>query len=224
MLLAALVGVPAAAVMVPSDAQASVSIAVEFDALVKDADAVGVVTPVEQKSVWEDGKIWTYTKVKVDQNVAGDAATGSDGWVRTMGGVVGKIGQMVDGEAVFVTGKPSLLFLHKYKQGGTFHVSARAQGQFPVTVNETTKAKRIIRSSSMGVLYPPKAKVADAAQGTSGAGDVKTQSQSVDPRLTEAPKLAGDILHDRPLDEAARDIASAWKRLHPTAGATDTKK
>ena len=107
-----------AAVLVPTDAQASVSIAVGFDALVKDADSVGIVTPVEAKSVWEDGRIYTYTRVKVEQAVAGELGTNGEGWVRTMGGVVGKIGQLVDGEPVLTTGKSSLLFMRKFSKAG----------------------------------------------------------------------------------------------------------
>src|SRR3954462_8844402 len=94
-LLAVLLGAaPAAAILVPTDAQASVSIAVGYDALVKDADAVGIATPIESKSVWEDGRIYTYTRLRIEQGVAGELGTGSEGWVRTMGGVVEKIGQM----------------------------------------------------------------------------------------------------------------------------------
>jgi len=217
-LAAALAALPASAVLLPSDAHASVSIAVQFDALVKDADGVGVVTPLEQKSVWEDGRIYTYTKVKVDQGVAGDVPTGSDGWVRTMGGVVGKIGQLVDGEPVFVVGKPSLLFLRKWKQGGTFEVSARAQGQFPVIADDAAKVKKVIRSANVGVLFPPKPKV-EAPK----AGPVQPQSAGPNaPQISEEwkPRLAGEALHDRPLDDVAREIATAWKRLHPA----DAKK
>jgi hypothetical protein len=87
LLAALLAAAPAAAVLVPSDAQASVSIAIPFDALVKDADSVGIATPVESKSVWEDGRIYTYTRLKVEQGVAGELGTGAEGWVRTMGGV-----------------------------------------------------------------------------------------------------------------------------------------
>src|SRR5687767_3847324 len=89
-----------------TDAGASVSIAVPFEALVKDADAVTVSSPLDAKSVWEDGRIYTYTKVKVEQGVAGDLPAGAETWIRTMGGVVGKIGQLVDGEPVFSAGKP----------------------------------------------------------------------------------------------------------------------
>lgn len=210
-LAAALAVAPAAlSVFIPADAQASVSIAVGFEALVKDADAVGVATPIESKSVWEDGRIYTYTKVKIDQSVAGDVGTGSEGWVRTMGGVVGKIGQMVDGEPVLTVGKPSLLFLRNFKQGGTWQVSARAQGQFPITVDDATKIRKIIRSANVGMLYPPKAKPAADANG----------QQTLDPRFVSEdfkPRLAGEVLHDRPLDDAVREVAATWKKLHPPA-------
>lgn len=207
---------PAAGVLVPSHASASVSIAVGFDALVKDADVVAVITPGETKSVWEDGRIYTYTKVKVDQGIAGEVGAGADGWVRTMGGVVGKIGQLVDGEPVFVAGKPSLLFLRKFKASEVYEVSARSQGQYPVTLDERTKTKKIIRSTNVGVLFPPKDK------GPIVATDIEPQSTSKDGVADVSPvlrRLAQDVLHDRALDEAAREIATTWKRLHPATPA-----
>ena len=214
-LLVCALGVPAAAVLVPSDASASVSIAVAFDNLVKDADAVAVITPGEQTSVWEDGRIYTYTKVRVEQGVAGDLGAGADGYVRTMGGVVGKIGQLVDGEPVLVKEKSSLLFLRKFKAGGVYEVSARAQGQYPVVIDEKTKQKRLIRSMSVGMLLPPKA-ANPATQGPPVSGSVQPQSGSA-AAMTESVKirLAQDVMHDKPFDEVAREITVAWKRLHP---------
>lgn len=215
------------ALLVPSDARASVSIAVAFEALVKDADAVGIITPVESKSVWEDGRIYTYTRVKVDQGVAGALPTGAEGWVRTMGGVVGKIGQLVDGEAVLTINKPSLVFMRKFaiaaarekearpsSPTGIWEVSARAQGQYPVTVGEsfrdTTKGRRVMRSAAVGVLLPPKA----AQQADSFAA----------PADAPRPRLAGEVLHDRPLDEVTREVADTWKKLHPAPAPSDAKK
>ncbi len=211
-LLGVALSLPAAAVLVPSDAAASVSIAVAFDNLVKDADVVAVITPGEQTSVWEDGRIYTYTKVRVDQGVAGDVGPGAEGYVRTMGGVVGKIGQLVDGEPVFVKDKSSLLFLRKFKAGGVYEVSARAQGQYPIVVDEKTKLKRLIRSTSMGMLLPPKPEPATQAPASGGV-----QPQSTSNVVTEATKmrLAMEVMHDKPLDDAAREIAASWKRLHP---------
>ncbi|MBX3204103.1 MAG: hypothetical protein KF764_03490 [Labilithrix sp.] len=218
-LVLAALGLPAAGVLVPSDAAASVSIAVGFDVLVKDADAVAVITPGEHTSVWEDGRIYTYTKVHVDRGVAGDVGAGADGWVRTMGGVVGKVGQLVDGEPVFVKDKASLVFMRKFKAGGVYEVSARAQGQYPVTIDEATKQKRLLRSTAVGMLLPPKAPQ-PATQAPPVSGSVQPQSGSGP--LTDAAKirLAQDVMHDKPLDEVAREIATAWKRLHPVDAKT----
>jgi hypothetical protein len=216
----------AAGICVPSDAHASVSIAVAYDALVKDADSVGVVTPVETKSVWEEGRIYTYTRVKVDQGVAGELGTGTEGWVRTMGGVVGKIGQLVDGEPVFTTGKPSLVFMRKFKLSGTWEVSARAQGQYPIVVDnnvsDSTKARRVVRSAAVGVLFPPKTA---ALNPTEQPGAVTTKTLQAPTVATETAKirLASEVLHDRPLDDVAREVAASWKKLHAPAP-SDTKK
>ncbi len=221
----------ALAVVAPRDAHASVSIAVGYEALVKDADAVGVVTPVEAKTVWEEGRIVTYTRVKVEQGIAGDVGTGSEAWMRTLGGVVGKIGQLVDGEPVFTANKSSLVFMRKFKGTGTWEVSARAQGQYPIqepaAVDAADKTKpagqrRVMRSGTAGMLLPPKANVAVPSANVAGP-PTKIDPSAVD-RLSQI-RLAGEVLHDRPLDEVARDIAATWKKLHPattTPAATDT--
>ena len=67
-----------------------------FDELVQRASAVAVVTPIEERAVVEDGRIVTYTHVRVDRRVAG--AIAEDFWVRALGGAVGRIGQIVEGQ------------------------------------------------------------------------------------------------------------------------------
>lgn len=205
--------------LAPTDAHASVSIAVALDALVKDADAVGVATPLETKSVWEDGRIYTYTRVKIEQGIAGELGSGADGWVRTMGGVVGKIGQLVDGEPVFTPGKPSLVFLRKFKTGGTWEVSARAQGQYPIVSDDSGKLRKVTRSAAVGVLYPPKV----LAQNPSEQPGPVTAPAAISPDAAKI-RLAGEALHDRPLDDVAKELATSWKRLHPAPTPSDAKK
>jgi hypothetical protein len=188
-LLALLLGL--AAVPVAShQAHASVSIAVTFDGLVRETSLAAVVTPIEQRAYWENGRIYTYTRVSVDRVVAGDAVT--EVWIRTMGGIVGKIGQAVDGEAVLIVGRPSLLFLHAGPPGA-MEVTARGQGQFPVVLDDK-KATRVIRAGNVGALLAPKSKTTQIA----------------------APALAADVIHGRLLDDVARDVSSAFKRLHAT--------
>jgi hypothetical protein len=178
-------------------AQASISVAVAFDALVKESTSVALVTPLEQKSVWENGRIFTYTRVHADNGVAGEVATGDEAWIRTMGGVVGHIGQLVDGEPVLTVGRPSLLFLCPGPPG-SLEVTARAQGQYAVTLDDATKTQRLLRSSGAGVILPAK-----GAQAAPVTGATAT-----------APALAHEILQNRRVEDGLRDIGAAWKRLH----------
>ncbi|AKV01616.1 hypothetical protein AKJ09_08279 [Labilithrix luteola] len=202
------------------EAQASVSIAVTFDALVKDADAVAVVTPVEHKSVWENGRIYTYTRVKVDQAVAGDVASGGEGWVRTMGGVVGKIGQRVEGEAVLTEGSSSFVFLRKQPDNtNNWIVSARAQGQFPVVVDEALRIRKLVRANTLGAILPPKPTQGGAQGATTGPVADPTKAFVADPSTL---RLAGEVFHERSIDDATREVTTAWKRLHPAPAKTTT--
>src|SRR5262245_10410221 len=89
---------PAAPLFSVRPAAASVSIAVTFDELVSRSKAVATVTPIEQRAAWEGRAIITYTRVHVDDGIAGDATTGSEVWIASRGGTIGNIGQIVDGE------------------------------------------------------------------------------------------------------------------------------
>jgi hypothetical protein len=175
----------------PRQAEASVSIAITFDALVRASSAVVVGTATEERTVWEGGRIYTYSHIHVDSAVAGELAENGEAWVRTMGGIVGKVGQIVDGEPVFTVGRPSLVFLHR-SSSGPFVVTARAQGQFGIYADEQSRL-RLRRSNAVGALV-------------SAASDPKA-----DPTRTA---LAGDIIHGRAVTDATLDIATAWSRAH----------
>jgi hypothetical protein len=180
------------AALVVADARASVSIAVTWDGLLRESTAAALVTALEGRSVWEGDRIYTYTHVRVDRGVAGELTTGDDAWVRTMGGVVGKVGQVVDGEPVLTRGQSSLLFLHGIpaRPAGAYDVTARGQGQFPVVTDEKTPP-RLVRSTSAGGLVPRRSGGPAAAQ-----------------------PLAADVVHGRPVDDVARDVVAAWSGTH----------
>jgi hypothetical protein len=170
-----------------TDAGASVSIAVTWDDLLRTSSAAAVVTPVDAQAVWEGGRIYTYTRVHVDRPVAGELAGASEAWIRTMGGVVGKIGQLVEGEAVFSAGQPSLLFVQPGPVGA-FVVTERAQGQFPVVAGADPKRpSHLIHSRATGALLAPR---------------------------VPAGQLAADVLRDRTVDDVAGTIAGGWGRTH----------
>jgi hypothetical protein len=175
------------------EARASVSIAVTWDGLLRASASAAVVTPVDSTAVWENGRIYKYTRVHIDRSVAGDLATGSEALVRTMGGVVGNIGQLVEGEAVLRAGESSLLFL-RAGPPGTLEVTARGQGQFPVLAADAHSPARVVRSQAAGALMAPLL--------------VVTSSR--------ANRLAADVLHGRPVDDVAVDVAADWARAHET--------
>ncbi|HTB77281.1 MAG TPA: hypothetical protein VK762_28750 [Polyangiaceae bacterium] len=183
-------GAPGLSSLVPADAAASVSIAATFDGLLHDSTTAAVVTAAESRAVWEDGRIYTYTHVHVSRAVAGELTTGGEAWVRTMGGVVGKVGQIVEGEAAFAPGDSSLLFLRPGPIGA-YVVTDRGQGQYPVVVDDPKQVAHIVKSHSVGMLVAPRV-VATAA----------------------APRLAAEVLHGRPVDDVAQEIAAAWVSAH----------
>jgi hypothetical protein len=183
-------GSPSISPLIATSAPASVSIAATFDGLLHDSTAAAMVTAAESRPVWEDGRIYTYTHVHVDRAVAGELGTGVDAWVRTMGGVVGKVGQIVEGEAAFAPGEASLLFLRPGPVGA-YVVTARGQGQFPVTRGDGQQPARIVRSHAVGMLVAPR---------------VSTTASPA--------RLAAEVLHDRPVDDVAQEIAAAWGAAH----------
>jgi hypothetical protein len=120
-------------VLLPA-AHASIARALRLAELVKASEQVVVGVPVEAWSRWEEvassRRIVTYTRVRVEETVGG-APTGSEVLVRTLGGQVDKIGQVVYGEAILSHGERSLLFLHQASDGKTL-VAGMAQGHFPL--------------------------------------------------------------------------------------------
>ncbi|CAN5150141.1 hypothetical protein BH09MYX1_BH09MYX1_43340 [soil metagenome] len=190
-------------VFLASHADASVSISVLFDDLVKESTTVDVVTPVEARSLWENGRIYTYTRVHVDNALAGGAATGADLWVQTLGGEVGDVGQLVEGEPNLVVGKSFLVFLRPSPAAGTYWVTARAQGQFPLRADGSgaTAQVRVIKNASMGALLAPRP-------------DVVVLAQKRAPAFPIAAMPAADALHERTVDAAAKEIRDAWTRTH----------
>src|SRR5690606_13537166 len=86
---------------------------------------------VESYSQWETvgqrRRIVTFTRVLVAEGVLGNPEL--EVLVQTLGGRVGKIGQIVHGEAVLKLRERSLLFLQDSSEGIT-RVTAMAQGHY----------------------------------------------------------------------------------------------
>src|SRR5580692_4099391 len=146
--------VAVAMLVAPSgNSKASVSIVVGWDDLLHASTEAAIVTPTDAHSAWEAGRIYTYSHVRVDRAIAGTLASSGEALVRTMGGIVGDTGQRVEGEPLLSLGQASLLFLQP-GPNGSFHVTARAQGQFPVVAASGSRPSYVVRSEAIGALVP----------------------------------------------------------------------
>jgi hypothetical protein len=165
LVLASVLAVPPALTLAPdtllsapdglpvASAEASVSLLLSLDELCAASTHVVVATAGERRSVWEDlpsgRRIVTYTRLAVERSVAG--APVKEVWVRSLGGVVGRLGQSVAGEAQMPAGSRALLFLSEAR--GVVVVAGRAQGHFPVKI-DADGAVRLAPSADAGMLVP----------------------------------------------------------------------
>jgi hypothetical protein len=153
----------------PREARASVSVRLSLEQLVSASRYVVVAVPEEHRSVWEDlaggRRIVTYTKLRVERAVVG--APEQEVWVRTLGGVVDKIGQYVAGEAALRTGERSVLFLADVP--GALVVTGLGQGHYPLTLPKDGPVVRLRASAERPALVPRPGPTIGAAEVLVGA-------------------------------------------------------
>lgn len=135
--------------------------------LVQRSASVVVATPVSFESHWAimgaTSRLVTDVTLEVAWTLRGRDTTGQDIVVRTLGGTVGDIAQIVYGEARFSVGQTSLLFLVPGHEG-TWHVLGMAQGHYPLEPNGDGDWRLRQSPGLEGVLKPE----LSAAQALSG--------------------------------------------------------
>ena len=126
-------------------AQATLMRAITLNELVSQSRHAIVATPGEASSRWETigghERIVTYTKVRVEYPLDGTAPPSSELVVRTLGGRVGDIGQIVPGEAPLRRLGTAALFLEPVATD-VFAVTAMSQGHYPILA-DLKGAKRL---------------------------------------------------------------------------------
>lgn len=115
-------------------AQATLARALRVEELVARSQHVLVGEPLEAYCAWErigDRKhIVTYTRVRALEVLAGAAPKQDELLVRTLGGRVGKLGELVAGEAQLAPNVRGVLFVTPLRD--LLSVTAMAQGHYPL--------------------------------------------------------------------------------------------
>lgn len=137
----------ALAVLGVKPASASLSRAVGLEVLVSRSRHVLVAEALDAESVWERvgdrRRIVTYTRLGVHEVLGGQAPPDPELLVRTLGGRVGDLAELVHGEAVLSLGGRGVLFTMPSR--GALAVTAMAQGHYPL-VRDKVGTERLRRS------------------------------------------------------------------------------
>jgi hypothetical protein len=83
------------------------------------------------EKVGRSNRIVTYSVVRVEAALNGEGPASSEVYVRSLGGSIGGIGQIVHGEAMLGLGEPAAVFLADLASG-VFQVTAMSQGHYPL--------------------------------------------------------------------------------------------
>jgi hypothetical protein len=139
--------VGALGIVIGRPAQASLARAIAVEELVGRSQHVMVGEPLDAYSVWEQlgGRkhIVTYTRVRALELLAGADPEADELLVRTLGGRVGDLGELVHGEAMLTLGARGVLFV--MPAGGALGITAMAQGHYPL-LRDAAGAERLRRS------------------------------------------------------------------------------
>jgi len=131
----ALLGAGTAVLVDGGTALASVARSISVRALIQKSRSVVLGTPLAAHSEWTEvggsRRIVTLTRVRIDEHVARSQPEASEVLVRTLGGRVGNLGQLVHGEAELRANEACMLFLHEGEPGFS-SVTAMAQGHYPL--------------------------------------------------------------------------------------------
>jgi hypothetical protein len=110
-----------------------------------------LATPTDAESRWETAygarRIVTYTRVVVSQALDGRSSEQSELQIRTLGGKVGHLGQVVHGEARLELDKATALFLDLDDEQ-VWRVTAMAQGHYPLRP-DAAGVGRLVRSPDL---------------------------------------------------------------------------
>lgn len=130
-------------------ASATIARSLSLQALVRGSRRVAIVTALAAESHFEElgrrRRIVTDTRVRIEEHIAKEELRESEVLVRTLGGSVGRLGELVHGQAQLVLGEPCVAFLLQGPDG-LHYFNGMAQGHYPLSGDA---GKRLLRSPDL---------------------------------------------------------------------------
>jgi hypothetical protein len=164
-------------------ASATTARAVSLPDLVRRSTRVVRSTPLDSfarsESIGGTQHIVTYSRLRVDEAIQGDTPE-TEILVRTLGGTLGDVAEMVHGEAELALEQPCVVFLGTDATGVEF-VTAMAQGHYPLTL-DSRGIPRLRASSNLPHLLH-------------GAGNISAVEQLGNLGVNEARSLILGVRH-----------------------------
>ena len=157
--LVLLCGLGAASLLMAAEAEATMVMPLDLDALIDGAERIAVARVESQEARWtaDHGAIYTEVTLRVMQPLkapggqAAEMAAGNLVTVRREGGVVGNVGMRVAGAPQFSEGEEVLVFLER--RGAALWTVGMAQGKMRVAMLDGRRVA--IRSTAgLGFLKP----------------------------------------------------------------------
>lgn len=158
-LLALPLGLALALALAPA-ARGTTLVARPLDAMIREADAVALVTTpdaLSARSRWVGGRIVTDLDVSVVETLRGDLPVGPL-TLRLPGGTVGGVTQHLPGAAAFTPDGAWILLLRRAPDGA-YTVFDLCLGQLPVSLDPATRAPVVRPAPTAGVTLVPDPRV-----------------------------------------------------------------
>jgi hypothetical protein len=208
--IGALLALPA---LLPSrPAAASIVVAMDLPALVKQADHIAVVDVVSTSADWDakHERIFTTVELKVVERWKGAPVAGAEDHLRIVqpGGTVGDLTMTVTGLSTFSPGERALVFLRGTANNA--RVLGLGQGKRPMR-QESTSGKWMVSRPTMreATLVKPRADHSGATAPSVSPTNLKQSTGTVgNSSSTGGVTPAADSTRDRGLDEMRAEVKS----------------
>jgi len=187
-------------------AAASIVVAMDLPALVKQADHIAVVDVVSTSADWDDKhqQIFSTVELKVVERWKGAATADGQDHLRVVqpGGTVGDLTMTVTGMSAFTPGERALVFLRGTATNA--RVLGLGQGKRPMRL-EPASGKWLVRGANMHQATLVKPRSATPAPGLSAPASGQTAGKTTG-IVPTAP--SADSVRERALDELRTEVKS----------------